>query len=119
MQAGQSSSHELMPEISSRTDELTAVVKLVAEQQRMSLLPAQQPPVFSGDHFDYATIISAFESLIECRVSDSKQRLHYLSQFTSGAPKESILRTPMIRLERYYRKDSAILIVLHRPTRIN
>ena len=90
MQAGESSSHELIPEISSRTDELTAVVKLVAEQQRMSLLPAQQPPVFSGDHFDYATFISAFESLIECRVSDSKQRLYYLSQFTSGDAKESI-----------------------------
>ena len=40
MQAGESPSHELKPEISSRTDELTAVVKLVAEQQRMSLLPA-------------------------------------------------------------------------------
>ena len=79
IQAGESSSHELKPEISCRTDELTAVVKLVAEQQRMSLLPAQQPPVFSGDHFDYAAFISAFESLIECRVSDPKQRLYYLS----------------------------------------
>ena len=46
-QAGESPSHELKPEISSRTDGLTSVVKLVAEQQRMSLLPAQQPPVFS------------------------------------------------------------------------
>ena len=89
-QAGESPSHELKPEISSRTDELTSVVKLVAEQQRMSLLPAQQPPVFSGNHFDYASFISAFESLIECRVSDPKQRLYYLSQFTSGDAKESI-----------------------------
>ena len=108
MQAGESPSHELKSEISSRTDELTAVVKLVAEQQRMSLLPAQQPPVFSGNHFDYAAFISAFESLIECRVSDPKQRLYYLSQFTSGDAKESIqglitliLRIPTIRLERY------------------
>ena len=89
-QAGESPSHELKPEISSRTDELTSVVKLVTEQQRMSLLPAQQPPVFSGNHFDYASFISAFESLIECRVSDPKQRLYYLSQFTSGDAKESI-----------------------------
>ena len=56
----------------------------------MSLLPAQQPPVFSGNHFDYAAFISAFESLIECRVSDPKQRLYYLSQYTSGDAKESI-----------------------------
>jgi len=90
IQAGESSLHELKPEISGRTDELTAVVKLVAEQQRMSLLPVQQPPVFSGDHFDYAAFISAFESLIECRVSDPEQRLYYLCQFTSGDAKESI-----------------------------
>ena len=57
----------------------------------MSLLPAQQPLVFSGNHFDYATFISAFKSLIECQVSDSKQRLYYLGQFTSADAKESIL----------------------------
>ena len=90
IQAGESPSQELKPKISSRTDELTAVVQLVAEQQRMSLLPAQQPQVFSGNHFDYAAFISAFESLIECRVSDPKQRLYYLSQYTSGDTKESI-----------------------------
>ena len=90
MQAGESPSRESKPEISDRTDELTSVVKLVAEQQRMSLLPAQQPPVFSGNHFDYAAFISAFESLIECQVSDPKQRLYYLNQFTSGDAKESI-----------------------------
>ena len=48
IEAGESPPHKLKSEISSRTDELTAVVKLVAEQQRMSLLPAQQPPVFSS-----------------------------------------------------------------------
>ena len=57
----------------------------------MSLLPAQQPLVFSGNHFDYATFISAFKSLIECQVSDSKQRLYYLGQFTSADAKKSIL----------------------------
>ena len=66
------------------------MVKLVAEQQRTSLLPAQQSPVFSGNHFDYAAFISAFESLIECRVSDPKQRLYHLSQYTSGDAKKSI-----------------------------
>ena len=47
-----------------KTEELSSVVKLIAEQQRMSLLPVQRPPVFSGDYFDYATFINAFESLI-------------------------------------------------------
>ncbi|XP_078360772.1 uncharacterized protein LOC144645164 [Oculina patagonica] len=67
------------PESYHRTDELITVVKLVAEQQKLSMLPAQQPPVFSGNYFDHAAFISAFESLIECRVSDPKQRLYYLS----------------------------------------
>ena len=84
IQAAESPSQELKPKISSRTDKLTAVVQLVAEQQRMSLLPVQQPPVFSGNHFDHAAFISAFESLIECRVSDPKQILYYLSQYFWG-----------------------------------
>ena len=90
-----------MPEISRRTDELTSVGKLVTEQQRMSLPPARQPPVFSGNHFDYVAFICAFESLIECRVIDPNQGLYYLSQFTSGDATESTLRILMIRLERY------------------
>ena len=88
--AGKSLSREPKSESYHRTDELTSVVKLVAEQQKLSMLPAQQPPVFSGNYFDYAAFISAFESLTECRVSDPKQRLYYLSQFTSGDAKESI-----------------------------
>ena len=49
-----------------KTEELSSVVKLITEQQQMSLLPVQQPPIFSGKCFDYAAFINAFESLIEC-----------------------------------------------------
>ena len=49
-----------------KTEELSSVVKLIAEQQQMSLLPVQQPPIFSGNCFDYAAFINTFESLIEC-----------------------------------------------------
>ena len=73
-----------------KTEELSSVVQLIAEQQQMSLLPVQRPPVFSGNYFDYATFITAFESLIECRVTDPKQRLYYLNQHTAGDAKESI-----------------------------
>ena len=73
-----------------KTEDLSSVVKLIAEQQQMSLLPVQRPPVFSGNYFDYATFINAFESLIECRVTDPKQRLYYLNQYTAGDAKESI-----------------------------
>ena len=73
-----------------KTEDLSSVVKLIAEQQQMRLLPVQRPPVFSGNYFDYATFINAFESLIECRVTDPKQRLYYLNQYTAGDAKESI-----------------------------
>ena len=49
-----------------KTEELSSVVKLIAEQQQMSLLPVQQPPIFSGNCFDYVAFTNAFESLIEC-----------------------------------------------------
>ena len=73
-----------------KTEELSSVVKMIAEQQQMSLLPVQRPPVFSGNYFDYAAFINAFESLIESRVTDPKQSLYYLNQYTAGDAKESI-----------------------------
>ena len=39
---------------------------------------------------DYAAFISAFESLIERRVSHRKERLYYFSQYATGDAKESI-----------------------------
>ena len=77
-------------EPSIKTEELSSVVKMIAEQQQMSLLPVQRPPVFSGNYFDYAAFINAFENLIESRVTDPKQRLYYLNQYTAGDGKESI-----------------------------
>ena len=70
-----------------KTEELSSVVKLIAEQQQMSLLPVQRPPIFSGNCFDYAAFINAFESLIECRVANPKQRLSYLNPYTAGDTK--------------------------------
>ena len=35
-----------------KKEDLSSVVRLIAEQQQMSLLPVQRPPVFSGNYFD-------------------------------------------------------------------
>ena len=56
----------------------------------MSLLPVRRPLIFSGNCFDYVAFINAFESLIECQITDPKQRLSYLNQYTAGDAKESI-----------------------------
>ena len=48
-----------------RQTELSA---MIANQQRTSLLPVQEPPMFSGDYFDYPIFIRAFETMIESKV---------------------------------------------------
>ena len=48
-----------------RQTELSA---MIANQQRTSLLPVQEPPMFSGDYFDYLIFIRAFETMIESKV---------------------------------------------------
>ena len=65
-----------------KTEELSSVVNLIAEQQRMSLLPVQRPPVFSGDYFDYATFINAFESLTSIQLETRKNELRVSSLST-------------------------------------
>ena len=50
----------------------------------MSSLPAQEPPVFSGNYFDYPSFISAFHTIISSRVSSEKDKLYFLSKYTSG-----------------------------------
>ena len=89
-----------------KTEELSSVVKLIAEQQRMSLLPVQRPPVFSGDYFDYATFINAFESLIGLTSIQLKTRKNELRVSSL-----STLQIIMRRKERCLKKDSETLIV--------
>ena len=89
--------------------ELNSVVEVLVEQHKMSLLPTQQPPVFAGSYFEYPSFISAFEALIECRVADSKQRLHYLHQYTSGAAKDAIRGLITLNAPDSYDKAKSIL----------
>ena len=57
---------------------------LIVDQQKMSSLPAQEPPIFSGSYFDYPSFISAFDAIISSRVSSEKDKLYFLSKYTSG-----------------------------------
>ena len=72
------------------TGTVGSVLMQLAKQQVLNSLPQQQPPVFSGNYFDYPYFVSAFDSLIEAKVDDLKQRLYFLNQFTSGEAREMI-----------------------------
>ena len=69
-----------------RQTELSA---MIANQQRTSLLPAQEPPMFSGDYFDYPIFIRAFETIIESKVDSNRDRLYFLNKYQQERPTTS------------------------------
>ena len=63
---------------------------LIVNQQRASTLPSQEPPVFKGSYFDYPTFIAAFDAMIEKKVDSEKDKLYFLSKYTSGKAHEVV-----------------------------
>ena len=68
----------------------TELSALIAEQQRISSLPTQEPPTFNGNYFDYPIFMRAFETIIEARVSTNKERLYFLNKYTAGKANDVI-----------------------------
>ena len=63
---------------------------LIVDQQKMSSLPAQEPPVFSGGYLEYPTFIAAFDAIISCKLTSNKDKLYFLSKYTSGKAREVV-----------------------------
>lgn len=59
--------------------------KLV-KQQRLSLLPSVERPVFRGDPLYFRSFLKTFEQGIETKTDNLQDRLYYLEQFTTGEP---------------------------------
>ena len=70
-----------------RQNEITA---MLIKQQRQSLLPPIQVPVFDGDPLQFRSFIKAFEQGIESKTDDMQVKLYYLEQFTSGQPRKLV-----------------------------
>ncbi len=69
--ANSSPSEVALQEIIRLQAKQTELSSLIAEQQRISSLPIQEPPTFSGNYFDYPVFMRAFETIIEtssCRI---------------------------------------------------
>ena len=87
----------------------TELSALIAEQQRISSLPVQEPPTFSGSFFDYPIFMRAFETIIESRVSADKERLYFLNKYTSGKENEVIKGFVTLNANDSYKKAKKLL----------
>ena len=57
---------------------------LIINQQKISSLLVKEPPVFSGDYFEYPAFVTAFDSIICSNVPSKKDRLYFLDKYTRG-----------------------------------
>ena len=57
---------------------------LIINQQKISNLPVKEPPVFSGDYFEYPAFVTAFDSIICSNVPSNRDRLYFLDKYTKG-----------------------------------
>ena len=88
--AGSSPSEVVLQEIIKLQAKQTELSSLIAEQQRISSLPVQEPPTFSGSYFDYPVFMRAFETIIEARALADRERLYFLNNYTSGKDNDVI-----------------------------
>ena len=88
------------------------LLRELVKQQALNSLPKQQPPVFTGNYFDYPYFITAFES----RVKDPQQRLYYLNQFTNGEAREVIKGLVTLNSPEAYVKARSLLKERFGPT---
>ena len=56
----------------------------------MSSLPVKEPPIFSGNYFDYPIFTRAFETIIESRDPLERERLYFLNKYTEGKANDVI-----------------------------
>ena len=68
----------------------TELSSLLVNQQRAAYLPVKEPPVFSGDSFEYPAFVTAFDSIIGNNVHTEKDWLFFLEKYTSGSANEAI-----------------------------
>ena len=85
------------------------ITEALVKQQSLSLLPPLSIPVFKGDPLDYQFFIRAFEHGIEDRTGNSKDRLYFLKQFTTGQPRELVHSCQYMQPDKGYAEAKRLL----------
>lgn len=60
------------------------ITEKLTNQQKINQLPVKEPPLFSGDAFEYPSFVTAFDTIISNNVTSNKDRLYYLNKYTTG-----------------------------------
>ena len=71
-------------ELLSLQEKHTELRSMLVKQNELNHLPVKEPPVFSGDPFDYPAFTTAFDSIISANVPSNKDRLYFLEKYTKG-----------------------------------
>lgn len=66
------------------------VTQMLIKEQRLSMLPPRDIPIFSGNPLQYLNFIHTFEYGIEDKIDSSRDRLFFLEPFTVGLPQELV-----------------------------
>ena len=72
-------------------------------------MPAKEPPVFSGNSFDYPAFITAFDSIISENVPSNKDRLYFLNKYTDGKANEVVKEFLAVNSDNAYTEARRIL----------
>ena len=80
-------SNNVLADVLRRQNEIT---EMLIKQQRMSLLPSRDIPVFDGDPLHFRSFIRAFKQGIDSKTDNMQDKLNYLEQYTSGQPRQLV-----------------------------
>ena len=92
-----SSSQYVSPDISATMREIVnpqakqaELSSMIINQQKTTHLPVKEPPIFSGDPFEYPAFITAFDSIISANVPSDRDRLFFLDKYTKDKANEVV-----------------------------
>ena len=86
----ESSTQETLIELINLQAKQAEISLLLVEQQKRNGLQAKEPPVFSGNAFDYPAFTTAFDSIISGNVQSNRDRLYFLDKYTVGKANEIV-----------------------------
>ena len=92
-----SSSQYVSPDISATMREMVnlqakraELSSMIINQQKTTHLPVKEPPIFSGDPFQYPAFITAFDSIIFAYVPLDRDCLFFLNKYTKDKANEVV-----------------------------
>ena len=87
----------------------TELSSLIINQQKINHLLVKEPPVFSGDYFEYPAFVTAFDSITSNNVPSNRDRLFFLNKYTKGKANDVVKGYLAISSDSAYEKARKML----------